>query len=178
MVEGAVGLVITITGLIFAGLLLINSGVLVYNQEKIGFVAHSAATYAASLTDTSSRQSEVETQIANTMSNIGLSSANTTTTIQDINLGSGAEAKPAVSVTITANLPTLLSSNFGNLLPQQIQLTETAIALKPINNVNYLVIMNLVGQKVTVPIINTTGVVPNDTLPAWFTNLVGVTRIR
>jgi hypothetical protein len=178
MVEGAVGLMIIITGLIFAGLLLMNSGALIYNQEKIGFVTHSAATYAAALTNAGTRQSDVEAQVSNTMANIGLSGANTSVTIKDISLGAGANAKPAVSVTVAARLPTMLSSSFGNLLPQEIQLTETSVALKPINNVQYLVIMNVVGQKVTVPMINCTGDLPNDGLPAWFTNLVGVTRIR
>ena len=174
MVEGVVGLCLVIAGLIVAGLLLMNSGALIYNQEKIGFVTHSAATYAASLTNVGSRQADVDAQVANVMSNLGLSSADTTTTISDITVNS----KPAVSVTVTANLPTMLTSNFGAVLPQQVQLKETAVALKPINTMKYLIVIHPLTGLITVPLVNPTGDLPNDGLPAWEISLAGVRKLR
>lgn len=174
MVEGAVGLLLVISGLIVAVLFLLNSGLAVYNQEKIGFVANSAASYAANLTNTSTRQADVDAEVKDTMANLGLDSSNTSTTISDVTLNS----LPAVSVTITANLPTLMTANFGSIFPQQIQINNTAVALKPVNPMRYLVVVDPLGGQVTVPLINTTGILPNDGLPAWQISLAGVKNIR
>lgn len=165
---------IVIIGFIFAGLLLMNSGVLIYNQGKIGFVAHSAASFAASLTNAATRQADVDSHVSNTMANLGLDATNTTTSITDIDVSS----KPAVTVTVKANLPTLLSANFGNLLPQQVQLSETAVALKPINTMKYIVVIHPWGGQITLPLVNATGYLPNDGLPAWQISLAGVRKIR
>src|SRR5262249_19280138 len=141
---------------------------------KIGFLTHSAAIYAATLTNTASRQADVDAEVTNIMSNMGLSGATASTTITDITLNS----KPAVSVTVNASLPTLLSSNFGNLLPQQVSLVETAVALKPINTMKYLVVIHPLGGELTLPLVAPTGVLPNDGLPAWQISLAGVRKIR
>ncbi len=174
ILEGAVGLLLVFTGLIVAGLLLMNSGVLIYNQEKIGFASHAAALYASRVTNIANRQADVEAQVSNIMNNLGLASASTTITIKDITVSS----KPAVSVSISASLPTMLSANFGNLLPQQVQLTETAVALKPVNPMKYLVVTHPLTGQITVPLLNPTGVLPNDGLPAYEISLAGVRKLR
>jgi hypothetical protein len=165
---------VVITGLIFAGLLLMNSGVLIYNQEKIGFVAQSAAAYAAACTDPATRQADVDAQVSNIMNNVGLGTATTTSTIKDVTVNT----KPAVSVTLSASLPTLLSANFGNLLPQQVQLSETAVALKPLNNMKYLIVIHPLGGSILLPLVAPGRVLPNDGLPAWEISLAGVRKLR
>lgn len=173
MLEGAVGLMLVTSGLIFAALILLNSGAAIYNQMKLGFVAHSAAVFAAQ--DTSgSRQSDVSSQVSTMMSNVGLSSANTTTTITDTTIGS----MPAVSLKISANLPTLLSASFGGVLPQQIQINETAVALKPYNPMQYIWVNPPVGQGCVVPLLQPNGNYPNDGLPVWLVSLAGIRQIR
>jgi hypothetical protein len=171
MVEGAVGLMLVIIGFIFSALLLMNSGSASYNQEKLGFVANSAATYAATYTG-SSRQTDVTNMVTDTMSKIGLDTSNTNVTITDVTLG----RNPAVSVAITAKLPVFMGGAFNNIMPQQVQLSDTAIALKPINTMKYLVVD--LGGRMTVPLINATGVIPNDPLPAWYIGIAGVRRLR
>ncbi len=173
MLEGAVGLMLVITGLIFSSLLLLNSGVAIYNQMKIGFVAHSAAVFAAQ--DLSaSRQTDVSAQVKAMMSNVGLDSANTSTTISDTTINS----MPAVSLKITANLPTLLSSGFAGILPQQIQITETAVALKTYNPMQYLLVDPPLGIGCVVPMLQSNGNYPNDGLPVWLVSLAGIRQIR
>ncbi len=172
--EGVVGLVLVIGGALMAFLLLMNTGVATYNKEKIGFVANSAASYAATLTDPSTRQANVESLVGTTMSNMGLNSASTVVTIKDLTEAS----IPAVSVTVAVNIPTLLSGSISGLLPQQVQMTDTAVALKPINTMQYLVIQDPLGGQVTVPLLNNTGALPKDNLPAWSISLQGVKKIR
>lgn len=173
MLEGAVALVMVIGGLIVAGLLLMNSGVLIYNQEKIGYATHSAASFAATA-NSGSRQADTEAEVDKIMDNLGLGSATTSTTIRDVTI----KSKPAVSVTITANLPTMMAAGFGNIIPQQVTLTETAVALKPINPMKYLVVVHPLTGLITLPLVHPTGILPNDGLPAWEISLAGVRRLR
>jgi hypothetical protein len=110
--------------------------------------------------------------VTDTMSKIGLDTSNTNVTITDVTLG----RNPAVSVAITAKLPVFMGGAFNNIMPQQVQLSDTAIALKPINTMKYLVVD--LGGRMTVPLINATGVIPNDPLPAWYIGIAGVRRLR
>jgi hypothetical protein len=174
IVEGVVGLMLVIGGTVLCVLLLINSGAATYNKEKIGFVANQAATYAATLPSDSTRQALVTTTVNSLLESMGLSSTNCSVTVSDITVASN----PAVSVTVSASLPTMLSSNFGNLLPQQIQMSDTAVAIKNAWFWAYGKGTLPDGQSVVCPLLNATGALPNDDKPAYAITVLGVTKIR
>lgn len=178
LAEAAVGLMLVFTAIIIAALLFLNSGAIIYNQQKLGFIAHSAAVYAATLPANGTRQSAVDAQIQNLASNVGLGNATIPPATISDSASPNALPVPTVTVSITASIPTMMSG-FGNLVPQQVQLSETAVAAKQIDQVasmQYLYV-NL-GSGIYIPLLNTTGTLPNDGLPAWTISIAGVQKTR
>lgn len=174
IVEGVVGLVLIIGTTVLASLLLINTGVATYNKEKIGFVADQAAAFATSCTNMSTRQADVSSFVDNLLTQMGLNASNTNVTVSDVAVGQWA----AVSVSVTSNLPTIMSSGFSNLLPQQIQVSDTAVSIKSPYVSQYIVGVDPFGGTVTCALIDPTGNLPPDGLEAWRMSLTGTKRIR
>ncbi len=178
IIIGVVSVFLLVSGSVLAVLLLMNTGVATYNKEKLGFIANQAAIYAATysayLTDTTKRQTNVSSMVSSLLTSMGLNSSNTTVTVTDTTVG----AQPAVSVTVSANLPTVMAANFSSVLPQQIQSTFTAVAIKAPYATEYVVGLDPLGGKVTGLMINPTGALPNDGRPAWSIGLQGLNKIR
>lgn len=175
IVEGLVGLMLIIGSTILAVILLLNTGIATYNKEKVAFVADQAATYATSLTNLSTRDADVRSFVNSLLNQMGVKASNTTVKVTDIACSKWA----AVSVSVSTTLPTLMSSGFSFLIPQQLQVSDTAVAIKSPYATAYCVGVAPVGGQVTLALLNATGVLPNDSLPAWSINLdLGVLRLR
>lgn len=178
LIVGVACLFLIISGTVLAVLLLMNTGVATYNKEKLGFIANQAATYAATysayLPDAATRQSNVSSMVTNLLTSMGLNSSNTNVTVTDTTVG----AQAAVSVTVSANLPTIMSANFSSVLPQQIQSSFTAVAIKAPYATQYVVGVDPLGGQATGLMINPTGALPNDGLPAYSISLQGLKKIR
>lgn len=176
IIEGVVGTMLIIGGTVAAIVLMLNSGAATYNKEKIGFVANQAALYASSLNNTPARQALVTDLVNNLLAsnNLGAGRRGNIVTIKDTTVGS----KPAVSVTVTTSVSTVFANNFSSMLPQTIQMSDTAIALKPTWFWGYAVGTLPTGQSLTFPLINATGALPNDGLPAYSLSALGLIKIR
>lgn len=174
IIEGVVGMMLIIGGTVAAIVLLMNSAAATYHKEKIGFVANQAALYATTLTDNSTRQAQVTDLATKLLASMGIDAGVTTVTITDTTLGS----QPAVSVTVTSAVPTMFASNFSALVPQTIQMSDTAVAPKPFWFWGYAVGTLPTGQSLTFPLINATGALPNDGLPAYSLSALGLIKIR
>jgi len=174
IVEGVVGLALVIGSTVLAVLLLVNAGAAAYNKEKIALVAQQAATYASILPNDTNRQALVETMVDAFLDNMGINSANTTVTVSDINLVN----REAIEVTVTTSLSTLLSGNAAAILPLQINISDKAVAIKNPWYGAYGIGVMPFGSKFSGCLINNTGVLPADGLPAWQMDLVSVWKIR
>lgn len=181
-----------ICGLLVAVLFFFNAGAAVYNQQKIGFVTQAAASYAgvfaATLPSPNSAAGQaavsaaVSAQVNVLMNNVGLGNATTQTTVTFPTYTDAPHpALQAYAVTVNANIPTFMSSGFANLLPQQIQLSDTAVALQPINQAGttQYCLVDLLGPEITVPLLQSSAQnLPKDGLPAWSISINGVKKIR
>ncbi len=174
IVEGVIGLVMIIGVSVLAVLLLLNTGVATYDKEKIGFVADQAATFATSLTNMNTRQADVSSFVDNLLTQMGLKATNTTVTVTDIAVGQWA----GISVSVSSNLPTLMSAGFSNLLPQTIQVSDTGVAIKSPYVTQYLVGVDPFGGTVTGELIDPAGNLPPDAVPAWSMGMLGTQQIR
>lgn len=172
--EGVVGMILVIGVTIFAVVLLLNAGAAAYNKEKLGFVTNAAATYATNLTDYGTRQALVADRVNNMLASMSLTPDKSTVTVTDMNVGK----LPAVSVTVSLTLPTMLSSNFNSILPQAVQLTDTAVALKPRYYWGDGLGMLPTGQNLIFPLVNTTGALPDDGKPAYAITVAAMFKVR
>lgn len=178
LIVGVVAVLLVICASVLSVLLLLNTGVATFNREKVGFVAQQAATHAATysayLSDTSKRQDDLNSMVNGLLENMGLRSSNTTVTVSDTTV----DGKPAVSVTVTANLPIITAPAFSSVMPQRIQSTYTSVKAKAPYADQYIVGIDPFGGRVLGGQVNPTGTLPNDGQPAWSISLLGVFKIR
>jgi hypothetical protein len=187
LILGIVLVFLLVTACALTVLLSVNTGVATYNREKINFIANQAATYAATyspfLSNTSIRKKNVTDMVNGLMTGMGLNGSNTTVTITDTTVG----GKPAVSVSVSTNLPTVLAANFSSILPQQLQSDCTAVAvIDPLATnclevpyaTGYAVGVDPFGGKVLGNLVSPTGALPNDGQPAWLIGLTGLSKLR
>jgi hypothetical protein len=161
-----------------AVLLLLNTGLASYNKEKIGYVANQAALYATSLNNVNAqtRASSVSSFVDTLFSQMGVKAANTSVQISDFAVGKWA----GVKVSISTDLPTLNSSALSTMLPQQLHVSDNAVAIKAPYATQYLKGVDPIGSgQVVVPIIEApNGILPADSLPAWSIGLNNLLKLR
>lgn len=175
IVEALLALMLTIGATTLAVILLLNTGSATYDKEKIAFVANQAATYATSLIDMSSRDSDVQSFVDTMFTQMGVKATNTVVTVKDTKCAKWS----ALTVQVTTTMPTIMSSAFSNLIPQQIQVTDTAVAIKSPYAEAYCIGVDPLGGQVTLALINPDGTLPSDGVPAWAISLAaGVVRLR
>lgn len=178
LIVGMLAVFLVVTGCVVSVLLLINTGVATFNKEKVGYVAFQAANYAATyvayLSDQNKRQTNVTEMVNGLLTDMGLRSSNTTVVITDTTL----HGQPAVSVSVTATLPTITAGSFSNMMPSQVQSSYTQVKVKAPYATQYIVGIDPFGGKVLGGQINPIGLLPNDGAPAWAIAITGVTRLR
>jgi hypothetical protein len=172
LADSAVGLYLVITGLVLGVVLLLNAGGFTYYKLKLGFIANSTATYASGLPTNSARNGLITTYANQCLQSMGFNPSAVTVTIKDTTI----VTRPAVQILVNCPLSTLI--NFCNLVPSQISLSESAVAAQKYWYWGDGQLVNPVGGHCTFPIVNSTGVLPNDGLPAWQCTLFGATKIR
>ena len=173
IIQGVIGFVIMFIGVIFGSILLLNVGGATYGKEKIGFITDQAARYATTLPINAARQTLVNTLVDELITSMGFNAANTVVTITDMSIS----GQPAVQVTVTTSLATLLTGNFARIFPQQITMPFTSTIVKNTCFNGYAVCTNLAGQSCVNPIVTTNGL-PNDGLPGYVTTVMGMSKVR
>ena len=175
IVEAVLALTLIISSTFLAVVLLLNIGIATYDKEKVAFVADQASAYATSLTNENTRDADVKSFVDNLMNQMGVKASGTTVTVKDIACSRWA----AISVKVTTTLPTIMSTAFSSLVPQQIQVSDTSVAIKSPYATAYCIGVAPVGGQVTLALINPDGTLPSDGLPAWSINLeAGILRLR
>jgi len=172
LADSAVGLYLVITGMIFGVILLLNAGGFVYYKMKLGFIANSTATYACGLPNNSARNGLVTNYANQTLQSMGFNPSAVAVTISDTTI----VTRPAVKILVNCPLSSLI--NFCNMIPAQITLTESAVATQKYWYFGDGQLINPFGGHCTFPLVNSTGVLPNDGLPAWQCTLFGAKKIR
>jgi len=121
IIEGAVGLLMVISGGIMATMLMLNSGADIFFKNKILVVANQAALYAAAHQSDPNVQEETQSFVQELMPTVGLtpSSLNVTVTPTTVN---GVEGE---QVAISNQFPLF---GTGSILPNKIRLADTEFA--------------------------------------------------
>jgi hypothetical protein len=101
------------------------------------------------------------------LASMGFATSNTQVTITDMTLPLSPTPRPGVQVTVTTPFSTFLTNFGGQIIPPQITMSDSAVALNNGWYPAYAVVINLQGQKSLGIIMNGTGTVPNDTLPVY-----------
>jgi hypothetical protein len=120
------------------------------------------------------RQALVTDFVDGLLTNMGYTTNNSNVTITDTTVG----ARLAVTVTVSASVSTMMAGNFSNVMPLQFQMSDSATAIDNDWMWGYAACTLPTGQKFTAPLINATGALPNDGLPAYGVSLLGMVRIR
>jgi hypothetical protein len=173
IVEGVVGLVVLTISTVLAVLLLLNAGGAAYDKEKISLVADQAACYAISLPSDATRQPLVAAMVNQLLSSMGISN-NAIVDVQDVTAGGQA----AVQVSVTTSCSTLLTGRFASVMPSQIQMSDSTVVVRNAWYNGYMIEYLPSGQKLNQPLINATGALPADALPAYNISLVGMYKVR
>ncbi|MGH7234680.1 MAG: hypothetical protein ACREF7_04550 [Candidatus Saccharimonadales bacterium] len=171
LADSAVGVLMVMTGMILGAVLLFNIGAFTYYKIKLGFVANKTANYAANLplTEPSAQiQSDVNKFAGQILQSMGFNPATAQVTIK----GTQIMTRPACVVTITCPLSSLL--NFKNVIPSQITLSDTAVAAQRYFYFGDGQLVAVFGGTTTVPIVNSTGYIPDDGLPAYIATVKSV----
>jgi len=174
LAESAAGMWLVISGMILGTLLLLNVGGYIYYKEKLGFIADRTATYACTLPVNATRNSLAIAAANQNLSSMGFDPARTTIDVSDLTI----TGRPAVKVTLTCSLSTLLSSNFSSVIPSLITISDTAVSSQREWYFGDCSFLGPNGQRFTSPMANSNGNVPNDGLPAWHVTLLGMARTR
>ncbi len=175
IIEGIVALMLIIGSTILAVILLLNTGIASYDKEKISFVADQAASYATTLFDSKTRDADVSAFVDEMLNQMGVKASNTSVKVTDIKCNRWA----ALSVDVSSTIPTLMSSSFSSMLPQQIQVSARSVAIKSPYAEAYCVGTAPIGGQVTLALLNADGTLPADNLPAWSISLaLGVKLLR
>lgn len=175
VIEAVIALTLIIGSTFLAVVLLLNIGLATYDKEKLAYVADQASLYAISLSDRSTRDADVKSFVDNMLNQMGAKATNTTVTVKDVACSRWA----AISVSVKSTLPTIMSTAFSSLVPQQLEVSDTSVAIKSPYATAYCLGAAPIGGKVTLALVNPTGDLPPDTLPAWSINLAfGLRKIR
>lgn len=172
LADSAVGMYMVITGLILGTVLLLNAGGFIYYKLKLGFIANSTATYASGLPNNAARNGLVTNYANQTLTSMGFNPSAVTVNISDTSI----VTRPGVIISVTCPLSSLI--NFCNIVPSSITLSECAVAAQKYWYWGDGQLINPFGGHCTFPIVNSTGNLPNDGLPAWKCTLFGATKIR
>jgi hypothetical protein len=135
LVEATVGLVLIIAGVVGGTLLLVNSGLATFYQEKIGFAANEIAHYAANLPTNTDPLPKTRKFAGEFTKSIGLPDCQLDVTRLEI------AGEPAVRVTLTASGLSLLGR--GDVLPFRLSLSDTAVALRNSWKPDYILNLSL-----------------------------------
>lgn len=165
-VEGVVGVWLVVCAVVLGTMLLVSAGMITYCKEKLGFVANQAADYAAVLPPDGARQGLVLNSVKALLTSMGFPTSNTQVTITDLTLQAPI-SRPAVKVTIATPFSTFLANAGGQIIPPQITVSDSAIALNNGWYPAYAVVVNLQGQKSLGIMVDGTGTYPSDTLPVY-----------
>lgn len=172
MADSAAGLWMVLSGMILGTLLLVNILGFVYYKMKLGFCANQTATYACGLQNNPARNGLVTAFANRTLQAMGFNPAGVTVNIADTTI----VTRPAVQITVTSPLSSLISS--AGVIPSQVTLSDTAVAAQKYWYWGDGQLINPFGAHCTFPLVNATGVLPLDGLPAYKVTLTGSTRIR
>jgi len=174
VVEGVVGLLLIVLGVVLGTLLMVNIAGVTYCKEKVGFIANQSANYAATLPPDPARHGLVLDSVKALLTSMGFQSARTIVTITDITIGS----RPSVKVTITTPFTTFLSQNFSGVIPPQITVTDSAVAVSNGWYPAYGVVQCPTGAQFLGVMINNNGSLPADPMPAYLVSIAGQWKIR
>lgn len=176
LADSAVGMWLVIGGVIFGALVLLNVGSLIYFKIKLGYIVNATATYASSMPPGGTRNAAITTFANNTMTAMGFNPANFTIGISDTTI----VTRPAVKINFTTHLTTLVSNALlTTFIPQQIMLSETSVAAQKYWYWGDGELINPFGGTCTFPLVNSTGALPNDGLPAYKIGLfTSLQRVR
>ncbi len=178
LILGLAAVFLIVSGSVLAVLLILNTGAATFNKEKVEFITYQtasyAATYSAFLSDAQKRQTNATDMVNGLLQEMGMNGTNTTVSVSDTTLS----GQPAVSVTVTVDLPTVAVGNFASIFPQRIQSTSTAARTKDPYAEQYIVGIDPFDGKVVGAQVNPIGSLPNDGTPAWNISITGVRRIR
>jgi hypothetical protein len=173
-IEGVVGLWLVVLGVVLGTLLMVNVAGVTYYKEKIGFIANQAADYAATLPDDPARHGVVLDSVKALLVSMGFQSTRTVVDVQTITVAS----RPAVKVTITTPFSTFLSKEFSTVIPPQITLSDTAVAVSNGWYPAYGVVQCPTGAQFLGVMINNTGALPPDSMPAYLISIMGQWKTR
>lgn len=167
MLEGVVGLWLIAFFMIAATVLLINVLAASYNKEKLGFVTDMAAVYGSNLpSDTADAPQLIKDRVNLLLNQMSLKTTSLTVTPKwnDYSADGKIGTRPVCSVTIDATVPTLLSASMPALMPVDIKMTDTSVALMRPWNWSYgsCSIAAAVLPGWITPGLNITGYVPKD----------------
>lgn len=178
IIEASVGLMLIIGVTVLAVLLLLNTGIASYNKEKIGYVANQAALFATSLNNANkpTRLTNVRTFVDTLFTQMGVKASNTSVQVTDVAVGKWA----GIKVSVATDLPTLNSSALSAMLPPQLHVSDTAVAVKSPYVTQYLKGVDPIGSgQVVVPILEApNGILPADGLAAWTMGLNNLLKLR
>lgn len=172
IVQGVVGLWLLIVATVLGTLLLINVGGATYGKEKLGFITDQAAMYASNLPPGAGRQAAVTNLVNSLLGDMGFGTNNTSITITDTSVS----GQPAVQVTVSTSLATLLAGKFASVIPSQFSTPYTSTSVKNTWFNGYATSTNLIGAQVTGPVVNTTLAFPKDGLPHYVTTIFGMNQ--
>jgi hypothetical protein len=172
-VEGVAGLWLVVLGVVFGALLMVNvAGVTCY-KEKIGFIANQAADYAATLPNDAARHGLVLDTVKALLVNMGFQNAHTVVTLTDVMVAT----RPSVKVTVTTPFSTFLSKEFSTVIPLQITLSDSAVAVSNGWYPSYGIVQSG-GKQFLGVMINNTGALPPDSKPAYLISIMGQWKTR
>lgn len=167
LVEGVIGLWLIVGFMVVAALLLVNVLAASYNKQKLGFVTDMAAVYGSNLPpDTADAPALIEARVRALLTEMSVRTTSLTVTsrFNDHSASGRIGTRPVCAVTIDATVPTLLSSNFPALMPVNIKMSDTSVALMRPWNWSYgscSIAAAILPGWIT-PGLNVTGYIPRD----------------
>jgi hypothetical protein len=108
------------------------------------------------------------------IANQAADSTRTVVTLTDITVA----LRPAVKVTITTPFSTFLSKDFSTVIPSQITLSDSAVAVSNGWYPAYGVVQCPTGAQFLGVMINNTGALPPDGMPAYLISIFGQWKTR
>ncbi|MBI4532377.1 MAG: hypothetical protein HY711_00400, partial [Candidatus Melainabacteria bacterium] len=124
LVEGMLGLVLIIGGIVCGTILLVNVGIATYYKEKLGFISNQAANYAASLDPKENISDKTKDFVKELMPKMGFANSGleVTTALSTV------AGKQAATVTVASSELPLFGR--GSILPLTLSLKDSATAVK------------------------------------------------